>query len=115
MQGLVHRRSALPQAMIRATLAAREGTELVAGQQRLAGAVFAGSTQLFSIRDALESYEGPCRVIVGRNDAIIPAEYADVVPGHVAINKLSGVGHLPQLEAAALVARLVSETVRAAD
>jgi pyruvate dehydrogenase E2 component (dihydrolipoamide acetyltransferase) len=114
MQTLVHRRSALPQAMVRATLAARDGTGLSAAQQRLAGVLFSGSTQLFSIRDALEAYEGPSRVIVGRDDMIIPAEHANSVSGHVALNRLSGVGHLPQLEAAALVARLVSETVRAA-
>jgi pyruvate dehydrogenase E2 component (dihydrolipoamide acetyltransferase) len=114
MQGLVHRRSALPQAMIRATLAARDGTGLTAAQQRLASILFSGSTQLFSIREGLEAYEGPSRIIVGRDDMIIPAEYADAISGHVALNRLSGVGHLPQLEAAALVARLVSETVRAA-
>lgn len=114
MQGLVHRSSALPQAMVRATLAAREGTGIAAAQKRIAAAVFSGSTQLFSIRDALETYAGPCRIIVGREDAVIPAEYADAAPDHVAVHKLSGIGHLPQLEAAALVGRLVSETVRAA-
>jgi pyruvate dehydrogenase E2 component (dihydrolipoamide acetyltransferase) len=114
MQSLVHKRSALPQAMVRATLAARDGTGLSAAQQRLAAVLFSGSTQLFSIRDKLDEYEGPSRVIVGRDDLIIPAEYAETVSGHVALNRLSGVGHLPQLEAAALVARLVSETVRAA-
>jgi pimeloyl-ACP methyl ester carboxylesterase len=114
MQSLVHRHSALPQAMVRATLAARDGTGLTAAQQRLAAILFSGSTQLFSIREGLEAYEGPSRIIVGRDDMIIPAEYADAISGHVALNRLSGVGHLPQLEAAALVARLVSETVRAA-
>lgn len=114
MQGLVHRRGALPQAMVRATLAARQATGLAAAQKKVAAAVFSGSTQLFSIRDALDKYEGPCRVIVGLEDEIIPAEYVDAVPGHVAVNRLSGVGHMPQIEAPPLVARLVSETVRSA-
>ncbi len=114
MQSLVHRSASLPQAMIRATLAAREGTSLVEAQKRVAAALFGGSTQLFSIREALQKYEGPCRVIVGREDLIIPAEYADALPDHVAVHRLSGIGHLPQLEASALVGRLVSETVRAA-
>lgn len=114
MQSLIHRRGALPQAMVRATLAARQGTGLAAAQKKLAAAVFSGSTQLFSIREALEKYEGPCRVIVGLEDEIIPAAYADAVPGHVAVNRLPGVGHLPQNEAPALVARLVSETIRSA-
>ncbi len=114
MQSLVHRRGALPQAMVRATLAARDGTGLAAAQKRIAAAVFSGSTQLFSIREPLEKYDGPCRIIVGREDMIIPAEYADAVPDPIAVHKLAGIGHLPQLEAGALVARLVAETVRSA-
>ncbi|MBL8906035.1 MAG: acetoin dehydrogenase dihydrolipoyllysine-residue acetyltransferase subunit [Rhizobiales bacterium] len=114
MRILVHRSSDLPQAMVRATLVARQEIGIAAAHGRIAAAVFSGSTQLFSIRDALDKYQGPCRIIVGRQDAIIPPEYADAVPDCIAVHRLSGVGHLPQLESAALVARLVSETVRAA-
>lgn len=112
--GLFHDRASLPQAMIRATLAARAGGQLAAGQKRAAARLFEGSTQLFSIREALALYAGPCRVIVGVEDAIIPAAQAMGLPGHVALHRLAGVGHLPQVEAAALVGRLVMETVRAA-
>lgn len=111
---LVHDAARLPGALLRATLAGREGTRLAAQQGRLAEAVFAGSTQLFSIREALARYQGPVRVMVGDNDRIIPASYADVLPAHVALHRLPQVGHLPQLEAAGLVARLVSDTVRSA-
>jgi pyruvate dehydrogenase E2 component (dihydrolipoamide acetyltransferase) len=76
--------------------------------------VFEGSTQLFSIVEALRHYDGPCRAIVGRRDAIIPAEQSDHLPGNVALNRLDQVGHLPQVEAAELVARLVTETIRSA-
>ena len=111
---LVHDPAKLPGALLRATLAGREGTSLAAQQKKLANAVFAGSTQLFSIRDALARYQGPVRMIVGDNDRIIPADYATALPAHVALHRLPQVGHLPQLEAAPLVARLVSETVRSA-
>lgn len=114
MQSLVHDPASLPGAMVRATLAAREGTAVAAAQARLARLLFAGSTQLFSIRDRLRQYEGATRVIVGREDAIIPAEHAENLPGHVAIHKLAGIGHLPFLEAGPLVGRLVAETIRAA-
>ncbi len=113
MLSLVHEPANLPGAMVRATLNAREGTELAAGQSRLAKSLFSGSTQLFSIRDALRQVAAPCRIIVGREDAIIPSDQTDNLPGHVAIHKLAGVGHLPFLEAAALAGRLVAETVRA--
>jgi pyruvate dehydrogenase E2 component (dihydrolipoamide acetyltransferase) len=114
MQSLVHDPASLPGAMVRATLAAREGTDLAGAQGRLARAVFAGSTQLFSVRDKLKQFQGPTRVIVGRDDAIIPAEHAENLPGHVAVHRLSQVGHLPFLEAGPLVGRLVAETIRAA-
>lgn len=111
---LFHDETRLPQAMIRATLAARAGTALAAGQRQAAAHLFEGSTQLFSIRSALARYQGPARVIVGIEDQIIPAAQAESLPGHVALHRLAGIGHLPQIEAAPLVARLVGETVRAA-
>jgi pyruvate dehydrogenase E2 component (dihydrolipoamide acetyltransferase) len=114
MTSLVHDSARLPGAMIRATQAAREGTGLAAHQRQLAEAVFAGSTQLFSIAEKLDAYRGPCRVIAGRADSIIPIEQMESLPGHIALNRLAGVGHLPFLEAPELVGRLVAETVRAA-
>jgi len=63
--------------------------------------------------DALHEYLGPCRVIVGRRDTVILSEQANTLPGNVSVNRLEFVGHLPQVEAAGLVARLVDETIRA--
>jgi len=114
MKRLVHAPASLPQAYVRATLIAREDKTLVSAQRAAARAVFEGSTQLFSIIDALRHYDGPCRAIMGRRDAIIPSDQADHAPGNVAINYLEHVGHLPQVEAAELVGRLVTETIRSA-
>lgn len=111
---LVHDPAALPGVLVRATLASREGTAMVANQARLAAGVFSGNTQLFSIHDALQRFGGPVRAIVGREDRIIPPEQSDAVPSHVGLYRLPHVGHLPQLEAAALVGRLVAENVRSA-
>jgi pyruvate dehydrogenase E2 component (dihydrolipoamide acetyltransferase) len=115
MKRLVYAPHALPPAFLRATLGARTGTGLTGAQSAVAHAVFEGSTQLFSVVDALYQYQGPCRVIVGRRDMVIPAEQADALPGNVAVNRLDFVGHLPHVEAAGLVARLVAETIRSAD
>ena len=111
---LVHKPAMLPGALLRATFAAREGTAMVANQLKLAAGLFSGNTQLFSIHDALERYTGATRVIVGKDDRIISPDDVDKVPPHVAVNRLSSVGHYPQLEAATLTARLVAETVRSA-
>lgn len=111
---LVHDPASLPGVLVRATLAGRDGSSMVENQARLAAGVFSGSTQLFSVRDALSRFAGPARVIVGREDRIVPAEQADAAPSHVALHRLPQIGHLPQLEAAALVGRLVSQTIRSA-
>lgn len=111
---LVHQPASLPGVLVRATLSGREGTAMVASQRRLAAGVFAGSTQLFSVRDALNRFGGPARVIVGEQDRIVPAEHSDALPPHVGLHRLPQVGHLPQLEAAPLVGRLVSQAIRSA-
>ncbi|TCL90705.1 pyruvate dehydrogenase E2 component (dihydrolipoamide acetyltransferase) [Rhizobium sp. PP-WC-2G-219] len=111
---LVHDPASLPGVLVRATLAAREGTAMLGNQARLAAGVFSGNTQLFAIRDSLQRFGGPVRAIVGREDKIVPSEQSDSVPSHVGLYRLPNVGHLPQLEAASLVGRLVAETVRSA-
>ena len=111
---LVHEPAALPGALVRATMRAREGSGIAQAQTRLAEALFPRGTQVFSIREALNAYAGPLRVIVGREDAIIPSEYTEALPPYAALHRLPRVGHLPQLEAPALVARLLMETTRGA-
>lgn len=114
MKRLVHLPAALPAAYIRATLNARTDKSLVEAQRRVAQTVFEGSTQLFSILEALGHFEGPCRIITGRRDSIIASDPHEHIPGHVALHRLDHVGHLPQIEAAELVGRLIAETIRAA-
>jgi pimeloyl-ACP methyl ester carboxylesterase len=111
---LVHNTSVLTGALVRATFASRNGTAMVDNQKKLAMGLFEGNTQLFSIHNILAKLSAPTRVIVGHEDRIIPACYVETVPAHVAVNRLPQVGHLPQLEAATLTARLVAETVRSA-
>ena len=116
MQRLVANPASLPAALVRATFAARQASDLAGKQARVAAGVFEGSTQLFSVRSELGAYQGPARVILGKRDAVIPAiETEGAIPGHVAINRLENIGHLPFVEAEALVARLITETVRSGE
>lgn len=114
LEMLVHNQALLTGALVRATFAGREGSAMVANQKKLAAGLFEDHTQLFSIHGALAGYKGPLRVIVGKDDRIIPSNHVDTLPPHAAVNRLPQVGHLPQLEAASLTARLVAETVRSA-
>jgi pimeloyl-ACP methyl ester carboxylesterase len=112
LEVLLHTSALVTGAMVRATFAARENSAMVVNQRKLAGGLFSGNTQLFSIREALATFEKPVRVIVGKEDRIIPSHHLQSLPGSTALHQLSQVGHLPQLEAVALTARLVAETVR---
>ena len=56
----------------------------------------------------------PVKVVWGRADRIIPVAHALGLPGRVGLHLLDDVGHLPQIEAASLVAELVQQQLRAA-
>ena len=115
MRSLVHDPAALAPVLVRATLAARDDPALAGSLTRIAGSLFEGSTQLFSVAAALGRFDGPCSIIVGRQDAIIPfVETESEVPANAGFHRLPGVGHLPQVEAAGLVRNLIARTVRAA-
>ena len=55
----------------------------------------------------------PVKVIWGVLDKIVPQHQSHGLPGYVAVHDLSGVGHMPQVEASELVARLIREQVAA--
>lgn len=115
MRRLVADPANLAPVLVRATLEARATPGLVEAQARVARGVFEGGTQLFSVAEALGRYGGPCTVVIGREDAILSAREVEAqVPANVALHRLPGVGHLPQVEAAELVRTLITRTVRAA-
>ncbi len=53
----------------------------------------------------------PVQVIWGAEDRVIPASHAQGLPGSVGVHVLAGSGHMPHLEKAADVSRLVLEFV----
>ncbi len=113
MRKLVHDPAALPASMLKATQAAREAGPVAERQATIAAALFEGSTQLFSVRTELSKYHGPCRIIIGQRDSIIPPTETDRnLPAGVGLHRLENTGHLPFLEQQNLSARLIAETVR---
>ena len=112
MQNLVHAPDRLGDAMVRAAFAARAGSATPGALDALARSLFEGNTQLFSIKPALQRLTCTCRMIFGAKDAIFKPSDADGLPGMIGVHRLAGVGHLPQVEAGALVGRLIAETVR---
>ena len=114
MQNLVFAPEKLGDAMVRAGFAARSATATPGALDALARSLFEGNTQLFSIRPALQRLSCTTRMIFGAQDAIFKPADAEALPGLIGVHRLAGVGHLPQVEAAALVGRLIAETIRSA-
>jgi pyruvate dehydrogenase E2 component (dihydrolipoamide acetyltransferase) len=105
----------LPPVLVRATLAARAAPGVTDGQARIATGVFEGATQLFAVGADLAAFPGPVSVIQGTADRILDgAGVLSALPPHAAAHRLPRAGHLPQVEAADLVAAVLLRTVRAA-
>jgi pyruvate dehydrogenase E2 component (dihydrolipoamide acetyltransferase) len=75
--------------------------------RRLAEGLFPGGRQKTFKPGDLARIPVPISVIWGRNDRILPVGHADHFPDGVAVHRLDGVGHMPQMEAAAEVNRLI--------
>lgn len=105
----------LPSGYANAVLRQREKIGNRAALETLAGHLFSGDTQLFDGLPALSRLDVPTRIIWGQSDRVIPSRHALRAPGFAAVHLLPGVGHVPHLEAPALTARLIMETIKSAD
>jgi pyruvate dehydrogenase E2 component (dihydrolipoamide acetyltransferase) len=78
-----------------------------AALRAIAGAVFPGGRQGTVLAGRLAELAQPVQVIRGREDRILPAAQAEALPAKVAVVTIEGAGHMPQMEAAAEVNRLI--------
>ena len=106
---------ALGAAIVKSTLRQRAARPLVETQTRIRKVFFPGGKQTISLRDALQSYPGPTRIVFGVEDRIIPAAQASGLPGAVALHFFPGVAHMPHFEARAEVAQIVEDNVAAGE
>lgn len=82
--------------------------------EELAARLFADGTQVFDLGGVLARLAVPARIVWGQIDRVIPPAHAARAPGTAAVHMLAGIGHTVAIEAPALTARLISETVRSA-
>ena len=110
---------ALPQsvdeAYVQAVATQRRDPALRQAQAKMAAVLFKDGAQSFDLTNELQTLGMPIRIIWGKQDAIIPWAHALNAPGRIALNILDGAGHLPHIEQAALVARIVQEVSAGAD
>ncbi len=105
----------LPRGYAQAVLRERERFGVGMAQAEIAQRLFPDGTQTIRITDDLDRFAGPLKVIWGRGDRIIPQRHQDDLPGHAACHRLGGVGHMPSIEAPALVAQLILQNARSAE
>ncbi len=91
----------------KAAMLARTDERLRETQTRMIAKLLPDDTQSFDLTDCLGRIAVPTRIVWGRDDAIVPWRHALRAPGRVALHVLPGVGHLPQLEAPAIVADIL--------
>lgn len=72
----------------------------------------ADGRQRGGLRETLASLAMPVQVIWGTQDAIIPVSQAEGLPANVVVHRIEGAGHMPQMEAAGEVNRLILEQAR---
>ena len=67
------------------------------------------------LRDVLMTPPVPILLIWGTQDRIIPVAQAQGLPAAVTVQLFDGAGHMPQMEAAAEVNRLIGDHIQASE
>ncbi len=80
---------------------------VTAALRTLADGVFPGGRQGLVMKDRLAELAMPVQVIWGDQDAIVPPEHGAGLPDNVTLHRLENVGHMPHMEAAGDVNRLI--------
>ncbi|MGH7040110.1 MAG: acetoin dehydrogenase dihydrolipoyllysine-residue acetyltransferase subunit [Stellaceae bacterium] len=80
----------------------------------IAAAWFEGDRQQFAFADRIAGLPMPVQVIWGREDRIIPVAQSEALCSRLSVHILDGTGHLPHMEKAAEVGRLIARFIAAA-
>ncbi len=107
LQMLVRDPSSISRAMVEEFLRYKRLDGVPRALETVARAWFPEGRQAVDVRDALRALVMPVQVIWGRDDRIIPAAHADAAPPQARVHVLEGVGHLPHMEKAGEVNRLI--------
>jgi pyruvate dehydrogenase E2 component (dihydrolipoamide acetyltransferase) len=111
LQMLVHDPSSVSRVMVEEVLRYKRLDGVVPALQAIARAWFPGGAQTVSLVAALQALAMPVQVIWGRDDRIIPAAHAEAAAPRARIHVLDNAGHLPHMERAGEVNRLIGAMV----
>jgi pyruvate dehydrogenase E2 component (dihydrolipoamide acetyltransferase) len=82
------------------------------GLARIAEAWFAGGRQSLDLAQRITRLAMPVQVIWGREDRIIPVAHAEALASRLPVHLLGEAGHLPHMEKASEVTRLVKRFIQ---
>ncbi len=100
----------VPQVAARRIAEARRDPRVVETLVRVAEAILDGERQKSFDLAGLADLPHPVRLIWGDQDRVLPLRQTQNVPGVVAVHVFPGVGHMPHLEVAREVTRLIAES-----
>ena len=113
LAALVHDPSLISRAMIEETLRYKRLDGVPAALDTIARAWFPGGRQAVDLRPSLAGLAMPAQLVWGRDDRIIPVAHAEALSGAMPVHILDAVGHIPQMEKAGEVNRLIAGFVEA--
>lgn len=104
---LVHDPALVSRAMVEEVLRYKRLDGVTAALTAIARAWFADGRQQLDLREPIAALALPVQIIWGREDRIIPAAHGDALAGRFPVHVLDQAGHLPHLEKAGEVSRLL--------
>jgi pyruvate dehydrogenase E2 component (dihydrolipoamide acetyltransferase) len=110
---LVHDPAMVSRAMIEDVLRYKRLDGVQAALEAIAAEWFPGGIQRVGLAATLEGLEMPVQLIWGRDDHIIPVAQAEALAGRVPVHILDAAGHLPHMEKAGEVNRLITRFIAA--
>ena len=108
---LFARPEAVTRSMVEEALHYKRQDGAVEALTAIAAANFTPGGQKSGLRELLPNLKPPVQIIWGRQDTIIPVRQADGLPSNVATTLLDDAGHMPHMERAADVNRLIAAFV----
>ncbi|MDN6041269.1 MAG: acetoin dehydrogenase dihydrolipoyllysine-residue acetyltransferase subunit [Acetobacter sp.] len=109
LEKLVYNKALIGRKMVDAVVRARRLDGARDALRTIASACFDNDRQRDALLPVLEKTDIPVEVIWGQEDAILSADAAKTLPDKVEVHVLAESGHLPQMEKAADVNKIVEE------
>jgi pyruvate dehydrogenase E2 component (dihydrolipoamide acetyltransferase) len=110
---LVHDPALVSRAMIEDVLRYKRLDGVQAALEAIAAEWFPNGMQRVGLAATLDGLRMPVQLIWGRDDRIIPAAHAEALAGRLPVHILDAAGHLPHMEKAGEVNRLIAGFIAA--